>query len=101
MTDTCNAFKAVAKSDLTIGRVINSSSNFEISILETANLIAQLMNVELTFVCDKERIRPKDSEVNRLIGDNTLFKRNYRLEASICWEKWARRRFKNHNRLVL
>ena len=74
VTDTCNAFKAVAKSDLTIGKVINSSSNFEISILETANLIAQIMNVELTFISDKERIRPKDSEVNRLFGDNTLLK---------------------------
>tara|TARA_B100001248_G_C27396080_1_gene465655 strand:+ start:1293 stop:2291 length:999 start_codon:yes stop_codon:yes gene_type:complete len=72
--DTCNAFKAVAESDMTIGKVINSSSNFEISILETANLISQIMNVDLTFVSEKERVRPKDSEVNRLLGDNKLLK---------------------------
>ncbi len=72
--DTCNAFKAVAFSDKTVGRVVNSSSNFEISIKETANLIAEIMNVDIELISEKERIRPKDSEVNRLYGDNSLLR---------------------------
>ena len=72
--DTCNAFKAIALSDKTVGRVINSSSNFEISIKDTANLIAEIMNVDIELISEKERLRPKDSEVNRLYGDNTILK---------------------------
>ena len=37
VADTCEAFIAVANSTETIGEVINSASNFEISIGETAN----------------------------------------------------------------
>tara|TARA_Y100000766_G_C18897010_1_gene601460 strand:+ start:1346 stop:2344 length:999 start_codon:yes stop_codon:yes gene_type:complete len=73
--DTCNAFKAVANSDQTIGKVINSASNFEISIEETANIIAEIMNAEIDIISENERIRPKDSEVNRLFGDNSLIKK--------------------------
>ena len=72
--DTCNAFKAVAKSDFCTGRVINSSSNFEISIMQTAQMISEIMNVEIEIISDDVRIRPKDSEVNRLYGDNNLLK---------------------------
>ena len=73
--DTCNAFKAVARSDQTIGKVINSASNFEISIKETANVIAEIMNVDIDLISKNERIRPKASEVNRLFGDNNLIKK--------------------------
>ena len=72
--DTCSAFIEIAKSELTIGKIINSASNFEISIQETAMLIADLMNREIDIVCQEERIRPKDSEVERLYGDNKLIK---------------------------
>ena len=68
--DTCNAFKSLAKSDASIGRVINSASNFEISIEQTAFIIAEIMNVEIEIISDDNRIRPKDSEVSRLYGDN-------------------------------
>lgn len=72
--DTCNAFYCVAKSEKTIGKVINAASNFEISIGETAQLIAEVMNVEIDFNIDLNRVRPKGSEVNRLFGDNSLIK---------------------------
>ena len=72
--DTCDAFKAVAKSNKTIGQVINAASNFEVSIKETVNIISEIMNVDIEIISENERIRPKDSEVNRLFGDNTLIK---------------------------
>ena len=72
--DTVNAFKAVAFSDKTIGKVINSASNFEISIKETANLIADIMGKNIQLSSENERKRPENSEVNRLLGDNQLIK---------------------------
>ena len=72
--DTCNAFKAVAKSESSIGRVMNSASNFEVSIKQTAAIIAEIMDVEIELISDDNRIRPKDSEVNRLFGDNHLLR---------------------------
>ena len=65
---------AVAKSKKTLGKVINAASNFEISIGQTAKLIAEIMNVDIQIDKEKKRIRPKESEVNRLFGDNSLIK---------------------------
>ena len=41
---------------------------------DTLNLIARLMNADVEFVEDTERLRPKNSEVFRLWGDNTKIK---------------------------
>ena len=69
--DTCAAFFALSESNSVIGKTINSASQFEISIGETAALIAQIMNAEVEFLTDEQRLRPESSEVNRLYGDNT------------------------------
>jgi NAD dependent epimerase/dehydratase len=71
VADTCAAFQAVADCDAALGQVVNAASNFEISIGETAALIAEVMNVELEIVTDDKRLRPEGSEVNRLFGDNS------------------------------
>ena len=72
--DTCEAFKAVAFSKKTIGRIINSASNYEISIKDTALLISDLMNIEINIKSEESRLRPENSEVNRLFGDNKLLR---------------------------
>jgi len=72
--DTCNAFICVAESDRTKGRVVNSASNFEISIGETIQIIMEEVGKELKVISEEERMRPTNSEVNRLYGDNTLIK---------------------------
>ena len=73
--DTCNAFLEIASSKSTLGKIINSSSNFEISIGDTAKLISELMNADIYIKEQKSRLRPKDSEVERLYGDNSLLKK--------------------------
>ena len=45
--DTCEAFISVANSSMTMGEVLNSASNFEISIGNTAKLIAELMDSKI------------------------------------------------------
>ena len=69
--DTCRGFIQIANSDQAIGEVINVGSNSEISILDTVNLIKELMNSDVKFIVDEERIRPDKSEVYRLWCDNS------------------------------
>jgi NAD dependent epimerase/dehydratase len=68
--DTVKGFLAVAVSDRTIGEVVNIGSNYEISIGETAQFIAEIMRVTLEIQCDGQRVRPEGSEVERLWADN-------------------------------
>ena len=69
--DMVQGFLAVAKHDEANGEVFNIGSNFEISIGDTAELIAQVMQAKVEIVCADERLRPKKSEVLRLWADNT------------------------------
>jgi NAD dependent epimerase/dehydratase len=64
--DTANGFLAAALSDAIVGQTVNLGSGFEISIQETAETIAKLMNVELKLANDEQRVRPESSEVERL-----------------------------------
>jgi len=69
--DTCRGFIALAEEDKTIGETINIGSNFEISIADTLNIIKELMQSDVQFITDEQRIRPEKSEVFRLWCDNT------------------------------
>lgn len=69
--DTVNGFIAALESDKGLGEVVNLGSNFEISIGDTAKLIAESMNVQIEIITDEVRFRPKESEVDRLWADNT------------------------------
>ena len=71
VADTCAAFLAIASSDAALGQVINAASQFEISIGDTAALIAEVMNAQVEIMTDDQRLRPEASEVNRLFGDNS------------------------------
>lgn len=70
VVDTVRGFIAVAESDASIGEVVNIGSNFEVSIGNTARLIAALMNADIDIHCAAERLRPEASEVERLWADN-------------------------------
>lgn len=72
--DTCRGFIALVNSDKTIGQSVNIGSNFEISVGDTLNMIKEIMNSDVEFVLDEQRIRPEKSEVNRLWCDNSLIK---------------------------
>ena len=69
--DTASGFIAIAESDQVVGEVINIGSNYEISIGDAVKLIADVMNVEIAHDTDSQRIRPKNSEVDRLWADNS------------------------------
>ncbi|MCB1800862.1 MAG: NAD-dependent 4,6-dehydratase LegB [Gammaproteobacteria bacterium] len=70
--DTVRGFICAAGAEAGVGEVINLGSNFEISIGDTAQLIADKMQVEIDIVSDAQRARPANSEVERLWADNSL-----------------------------
>ena len=53
---------------------IAAGSNFEISIRDTAKLISEIMGTNLEILSNEERIRPDNSEVERLWADNSKAK---------------------------
>ena len=70
MTLTVQGFISVMNSEKSIGEVINIGSNYEVSIGETAEMIADIMGVNLTIETDEQRLRPEKSEVERLWAEN-------------------------------
>jgi dTDP-glucose 4,6-dehydratase len=68
--DTVDGFIAALNSENGLGQVINLGSNFEISVGETAQLIAEAMNAQIEIITDEERLRPENSEVERLWANN-------------------------------
>ncbi len=72
--DTCKGFVELACCDAAIGQEVNIASNREISMKDTMNLIAKIMESDVRFIEDKQRLRPKNSEVFRLWGDNSKIK---------------------------
>ena len=68
--DTCRGFIALAEENKTTGETINIGSNFEISIGDTLNMIKEIMQSDVEFITDEQRIRPEKSEVFRLWCDN-------------------------------
>jgi Nucleoside-diphosphate-sugar epimerases len=68
--DTVGGFIAALESGAGVGEVVNFGSNFEISVGDTARLIAEAMGVEIGIVTDEARLRPQHSEVERLWADN-------------------------------
>lgn len=95
VADTCRGFLDLANSEKAIGQTVNIGSNYEITVGDTLNLIKELMNSDVEFITEEQRIRPGKSEVHRLWCDNkkirelTGFEPEYTirkgLEATIEW----------------
>jgi NAD dependent epimerase/dehydratase len=70
--DTAQGFLAIAIAAETIGKEVNIATMQEISMHDTFHLIKKIMESNVEFITDDERLRPANSEVFRLLGDNTL-----------------------------
>tara|TARA_Y100000031_G_scaffold133059_1_gene154593 strand:- start:461 stop:901 length:441 start_codon:yes stop_codon:yes gene_type:complete len=77
--DTVDAFIKMAESGKTVGKQINFGSGSEISILDLAKMIVEIIKeqeriVDIPIEIDESRIRPENSEVQRLLASNKLAK---------------------------
>lgn len=73
--DTANGFIQTAQCEELIGETVNIGSSFEISIEDTAKLIAEVMDADIEILCDNQRLRPADSEVERLFASTEKAKK--------------------------
>lgn len=72
--DTAHGFIEILKSDRTIGEEINIATQNEISIGQLAEELIRQINPAAKIICDNQRLRPKNSEVERLLGANGKIK---------------------------
>lgn len=68
--DTANGFYKIYQSDQTIGEEINIATQQEVSISDLAKELIRQIKPDAQIVCDAQRLRPENSEVNRLLGCN-------------------------------
>tara|TARA_Y100000590_G_scaffold468304_1_gene650595 strand:+ start:7190 stop:8170 length:981 start_codon:yes stop_codon:yes gene_type:complete len=102
VTDTCEAILKLSKNKKSLGQVVNIGSNTEISILNIVKKIKKIMYSDAKLVLERERLRPKKSEVNRLICNNKKLKKliNFKpkvnfddgLKSTINWFKRSNNR---------
>lgn len=72
--DTVKGFTAIAKASKTIGEEINIATQQEISVGDLAQKLIDLINPAAKIITDGQRVRPKNSEVFRLLGSNQKIK---------------------------
>ncbi len=80
VANTVNGYVLAASAPSAIGETINLGSGREISIGDLAQLIGRLAGRPIRIECNAERVRPDQSEVERLVAANT------RARAILGWE---------------
>ncbi len=73
--DLCSAYEKILKSNKLFGEVVNVGVNSEISIKNLIVKISKILKIKLISVVEKQRTRPKKSEVNRLNCNNEKLKK--------------------------
>ena len=74
VTDTARGFEKALHASSGIGEVTNLGVGFEVTIGQTFDIINEIMGAVAVATEDPNRIRPKNSEVERLFSDNTKAK---------------------------
>ena len=71
VVDTCAGFVAAAEADADkcVGQTFNLGSNFEISIAQLIETVAEITGLDVDIQTENQRLRPAGSEVERLFAD--------------------------------
>jgi len=80
VSDTADGFRAVAEGGGGLGDVFNMGSGFEISMAEVADMLSEISWRKIPVIEDSARVRPKNSEVERLWSDSS------KIEAAYGWK---------------
>jgi dTDP-glucose 4,6-dehydratase len=87
--DTCKGFIEIFKSEKLFGEITNIGMNTEISIGDLVKRIGKILGTEIFVKAEEVRIRPENSEVERLLCDNnkiinfTNWKPEYDLDSGL------------------
>lgn len=72
VSNIVEGFLLAGSADSAVGRVLNLGSGREISIRDLARSIGDLLGYRGSIEIDERRVRPQQSEVDRLVADSTL-----------------------------
>ena len=89
--DTCRGFIAIARCNDAAGEEINIATQREVSMETTLKTISRLMDADVRWVVDPERLRPSGSEVFRLLGSNKKIKELTGWEPEVSLEEGLKR----------
>ena len=91
VTDTAAGMIALAMCQDAEGEVVNIGSGEEWSIEATAKLLMDVTGHEVPLRCEEARLRPEQSEVNRLLADNSKILRLAGWESQIPFREGLER----------
>jgi NAD dependent epimerase/dehydratase len=94
VSDTCSGLIEIFNSKKLFGQEINIGSMNEISIHDVAQKIKQIMNSKIEIKINNLKKRPINSEVDRLLCDNSFLKNNSKWEIKVNLEKGLRETIK-------
>ncbi|GHU20618.1 NAD-dependent dehydratase [Betaproteobacteria bacterium] len=69
--DTVDGFIALAEADGVLGEEINIATGAEYTVGDVAKILVEQLNPNATIKVEDTRLRPENSEVFRLLGDNS------------------------------
>ena len=80
VTDTAEGFRAVAEGTGGLGEVFNMGSGFEIPMGEVVGMLSEISGRKVGVTEDPARVRPENSEVERLWSDSS------KIESAFGWK---------------
>ncbi|MDC3141575.1 GDP-mannose 4,6-dehydratase [Alphaproteobacteria bacterium] len=87
ITDTVKALTQFLDLENCFGETFNIGSGVECSIKEIVEKISKQLDVKIEIILDEKRIRPNQSEVNRLLADNRKLKEQINWKSEVNLEQ--------------
>lgn len=85
--DTVDGFISLLKANVPKGEVYNFGTNYEVSMQVLAESIAKILDLKIKINIDNNRIRPKESEVDRLLSNNAKAIKNLNYQPKYTGQK--------------
>lgn len=85
--DTCRGLLQLAECDAAVGQVVNIGSGTEYSILQVFEILKKMMKSSGALKLDEDRLRPENSEVQRLICDSGKITKLTGYKTNVSFEK--------------
>lgn len=77
VADTAEGFRAIVEGTGGLGEVFNMGSGFEISMGEVVEMLGEISGRNVNVTEDSARVRPENSEVQRLWSDSSKFENTF------------------------
>jgi len=87
VTDIVDAFLRIGRCQDALGQTINVGSGQELSIRDLVKRISSILKKDVRIECEPVRVRPKKSEVERLICDNRRAKEILQWEPKVALDE--------------